>query len=93
MIDRLNPDRRSSQFQSDAGLLTLSNSLIRLAVRHHAHIIFIATKLDEHSKVVMRLARPQPSSFSAEDVVSDFAQFVDDTWMIDPDRLSATSGL
>lgn len=93
MIDRLNPDRRSSQFQSAAGSLTLSNTLIRLAVRHHANIIFIATKLNEHSKGVMRLARPQPSSVGADDIVSDFAQFVDETWMIDPDRLSATAGL
>ena len=93
MIDRLNPDRRSSQFQSAAGSLTLSNTLIRLAVRHHAHIIFIATKLDERSHVVMRLGRPRSSSVAADDVISDFAQFVDETWMIDPDRLSATDGL
>jgi hypothetical protein len=76
MIDRGMPERGGSTVQTSAGPLFVSDALLQLAVRHHTRIVFIATTMDEASRIVTRLSAPPTGSLSVAEIVSAFAHFV-----------------
>lgn len=78
MIDRAEPERRSSTLQTSAGPVFVSDALLQLAVRYHTRIVFIATKMDATSRIVTRLSAPPPGSSSVAQLVSAFADFVEE---------------
>jgi lauroyl/myristoyl acyltransferase len=79
MIDRGEPERRSSTVQTSAGPVFVSEALLQLAIRHRARIVFIATRLDQASRIVTRLSAPPRGASSVPDIVAAFADFVEDT--------------
>jgi hypothetical protein len=77
MIDRGAPERRNRTIPRDGGPLLVSYPLLRLAVATGARVIFIATTLDRRSQVVVRLSVPRRESANVEDLVHEFAEFVE----------------
>ena len=75
MIDRGTAERRTVQLSAGGTPLLVSAALLRLALRHQARVIFIATKLAAGGTVVTRLARPSQNNVAG--VLEDFAGFVD----------------
>jgi hypothetical protein len=76
-IDRGEPERRNAPFPTAGGTLLVSDALIRLAMRSGVPMVFLASRLDESSRVVCHLGAPSPSSAVANDIAADFARFVD----------------
>jgi hypothetical protein len=79
MIDRGEPERRGSTVQTSAGPVFVSEALLQLAIRHRARIVFIATRLDQASRIVTRLSAPPRGASSVPEIVAAFADFVEDT--------------
>ena len=79
MIDRGEPERRNQAIPRDSGPLLVSYPLLRLAVAQGARVIFIATALDSRSEVVVRLSVPRRDGASVEELVHEFAAFVERT--------------
>src|SRR5687768_5630896 len=77
MIDRGEPERRNRAIQRDSGALLISYPLLRLALLQRVKVIFIATRLDADSQVIVRLSVPPVQRESVEDLVNDFAAFVE----------------
>jgi hypothetical protein len=75
MIDRGAAERRTVQLSAGGTPLLVSAALLRLALRHQARVIFIATKLAADGTIVTRLARPSRNDVAG--VLEDFAGFVD----------------
>ena len=86
MIDRGAPERRNRAIPRANGPLLVSYPLLRLAVANGARVIFISTTLDSRSQVVVRLSVPRPESADVEDLLQEFAAFVERT--TDARRLS-----
>jgi hypothetical protein len=78
MIDRHAPERRGSRFETARGPLFLSDALLRLGLRTRAHIVFLATAIDDQARVVCRLSAPSIQSDNVEDVLADFVRFTDE---------------
>jgi lauroyl/myristoyl acyltransferase len=76
MIDRRETERHSATVKTSGGPVFVSDALLQLAVRHGARIVFIATNLDDASRIVIRLASPSHGSHDVHDIVTDFADFV-----------------
>jgi hypothetical protein len=77
MIDRGEPERRNRAISREGGPLLVSYPLLRLAVAQGVRVIFIATRLDTQSRVVVRLSVPRGQHAHVDDLVSEFAEFVE----------------
>jgi lauroyl/myristoyl acyltransferase len=90
MIDRGRLERRSSIVQTAGGPVFVSEALLRLGLRYRARVVFLATTMDEMSRVVSRLSAPSSRSNSVREIVADFADFVDETQQIGRPRTQPT---
>jgi hypothetical protein len=59
-----------------AGPVFVSYTLLQLALRQRAKVVFIATRMDEWSRVVIRLSVPGPESTAVSPTLGDFAIFM-----------------
>jgi hypothetical protein len=87
-IDRGEAHPRNSKFETARGPLLLSSALLKFAVKRNVRILFISSRLDERSRVVIGLAAPSPESRSVRAVLADFAGFVDNTHRVPVTRSS-----
>jgi lauroyl/myristoyl acyltransferase len=79
MIDRDRPERRNAEYEISAGRLFVSDALLQLALQHDAHVVFLATRLDERSRIVFNLAAPSRPAADVRGLAAEFAGFVDRT--------------
>jgi hypothetical protein len=79
MIDRDRPERRNAEYQISAGRLFVSDALLQLALQHDAHVVFLATRLDERSCIVFNLGSPSRLAADVRGLAAEFAGFVDHT--------------
>lgn len=79
MIDRGDPERRNTIYQTTTGPMRISHALLHLALRHHARVLFLATRMDASSQIVMRLATPSPQSTTVPEILEDFVRFFDES--------------
>jgi lauroyl/myristoyl acyltransferase len=82
MIDRDRPERRNSSVETMGGPVFVSDALLQLAVRCAARIVFLATKMDDASCVVVRLSAPSGDTDHVAAIVAQFADFVDGAQLI-----------
>jgi lauroyl/myristoyl acyltransferase len=78
MIDRGKAEPRASSVETSAGRVFVSHALLRIGLRQRARIVFIATRMDEQSRVVIRLSAPASSSRGLPDTLADFVAFMDE---------------
>ena len=78
MIDRGDPEPRNAIYPTAAGPMRISDALVRLALRENARVLFLATRMNPASEVVMRLAAPSPGSASVPEILADFVRFIDE---------------
>jgi hypothetical protein len=78
MIDRGAAEPRASSFETVAGRVFVSYPLLQIALRQRANVVFIAARVDEWSRVVIRLSVPAPDSRAVSDTLGDFVTFMDE---------------
>lgn len=78
MIDQEPPGKpRATEFATPGGIVRVSDSLIRLALRCGAEVVFHAARLDRRRGLVLSFAAPRPAArASAEAITQDFVAFV-----------------
>jgi hypothetical protein len=79
MIDRGDPERRNAIYHTSTGPMRISDALLRLALHHHARVLFLATRMDATSQIVMRFAAPSPQSTTVPEILGDFVRFFDES--------------
>ena len=78
MIDRCQAEPHTSSFETNAGHVFVSYPLLQLALRQRAKVVFIATRVDERSRVVIRLSVPAPGSRAVSETLRDFITFMEE---------------
>ena len=79
MIDRGDVEPRQQTMTTARGDLRISTSLLELALRQRAHIVFLAGTIKGRWEVTVTLDEPpQDEHTTVEDVLAHFASFVDE---------------
>jgi hypothetical protein len=81
LIDRGAPERRNRAVQTASGTMLVSDALLQLAIRQNARVVFLAAKMDDSSRVVIRLSAPS-SRTDLNQILRDFADFIDEAQRI-----------
>ena len=77
MIDRGEAENRASSVETGAGRVFVSYPLLQLAMRQRAKVVFMAARVDESSRVVIRLSVPAADSIALSETLSDFVTFME----------------
>lgn len=77
LIDGRGRGRRGRVLQVRGGELIVSDVLLQFALRQRARVVFLATTLDGHRRVVVKLGAAPRDAETVDDLVLGFASFVD----------------